>query len=478
MNGLDDLENNDTFRRNENECNLNGFNKKEKISGFAEAAMILSNYDNNYVDFDSNNEQKEYILPTEREDFYKFNNLINNKQSYLSSSINKNTNDDNNQINNIDNKNNEFYNNNNIINSNEDNNKFEFNNNQKGINNNDNNSYDTFSLNTNKNKNDIDIQMKSISSGNRISNKNNNIENEDFKINKFNYDNNKNNYNFEASSTEYITANKDNVFTQKKEIINNISKENIIDNECKIIYFGDCNSIQELKSPITIPILSLIPNNNTDSINSDQDILINLDLLIDIIKKYIISINDIENKIILPSDEDIYLLINGKIYSKITQTNIRLNDIEKKCDENNNFYYIIRYGFNLKQFPLLLENKDENLNYVTKPSIKDLLNPNNGYDLEKIENFEIYNKYGKIIFVDPIDLSGKIVINDIIKIKEGEIDLGDPRVDKLKAKVFLNFDFGDKLEGQFLENIKIYLKHKNSDFVKYENKVLEYNVNF
>ena len=486
MNRFDDLKNNDTFKRNENGSNLNDFNKKEKISGFAEAAMILSNYDNNYVDFNSNNEQKEYILPTEREDFFKFNNLINNKQSYLSSSINinKNANDNNNQINNIDN-NNEFSN---IINNNENNqinrydNKFELNNNQKGINNynNDNNSYESYSLNSNKNKNeiDIDIQMNSISSGNNMLNKNNNIEIEDFKNNKFNYDNNNNNYNFEASSTEYITANKNTVFTQKKEINNNINKENIIDNECKLIYFGDCNSIQELKSPITIPILSLIPNNNTDSVNSDQDILINLDLLIDIIKKNIISINDIENKIILPSDEDIYLLINGKIYSKITQTNIKLNDIEKKCDENNNFYYIIRYGFNLKQFPLLLENKDENLNYVTKPSIKDLLNPNNGYDLEKIENFEIYNKYGKIIFVDPIDLSGKIVINDIIKIKEGEIDLGDPRVDKLKAKVFLNFDFGDKLEGQYLENIKIFLKHKNSNFVKYENKVLEYNVNF
>jgi hypothetical protein len=29
-----------------------------------------------------------------------------------------------------------------------------------------------------------------------------------------------------------------------------------------------------------------------------------------------------------------------------------------------------------------------------------------------------------------------------------------------------------------LENIKIFLKHKNSEFVKYENRVLEYNVNF
>ena len=320
--------------------------------------------------------------------------------------------------------------------------------------------------------------MKSIFSGNRMSNNNNNIEIEDFKNNKLNYDNNKNNYNFESSSTEHITANKNTVFTQKKEIINNINKEFIVDNECKVIYSGDCNSIQELKSPIIIPILSLISNNNTDSENSDQDILINLDLLIDSIQKYIISIDDIENKLILPSEEDIFLLMNGKIYSKLTQSKIRLNDIEKTCDENNNHYYIIRYGFNLKQFPLLLENKNASLNYITKPSINDLLNPNNGYDLEKVENFEIYNKYGKIIFVDPIDLSGKIVINDIIKITEGEIDLGNPRVDKLKAKVFLNFDFGDKLEGQFLENIKIFLKHKNSNFVKYENKVLEYNVNF
>jgi len=494
INRFDDLENNDTYKRNENNSSLNEYNKKEKISGFAEAAKILSNYDNNYVDFNSDNEQKEYILPTEREEFFKFNNMINNnKQTYLYSSINKHRNDDSNQIINIDN-NNEFSN---IISNNEDNqisgynNKLEFNNNQKGIisYNNDNNSYESYSLNSNKNKNDIDIQMKSISTENRISNNNNNIEIEDFKnnkiniennnINQFNYENNKNNYNFEASSTtDYFTANKNNVFSQKKEINNNITKEKIDDNECKIIYFGDCNSIQELKSPITIPILSLISNNNTDSESSSQDIFINLDLLIDSINKYIISINGIENKIILPSDEDIFLLINGKIYSKLTQSNIRLNDIEKKYDENKNYYYIIRYGFNLKQFPLLLENKDANLNYVIKPSIKDLLNPNNGYDLTKIENFEIYNKYGKIIFVDPIDLSGKIVINDIIKIMEGEIDLGDPRVDKLKAKVFLNFDFGDKLEGQFLENIKIYLKHKNSDFVKYENKVLEYNVNF
>ena len=41
---------------------------------------------------------------------------------------------------------------------------------------------------------------------------------------------------------------------------------------------------------------------------------------------------------------------------------------------------------------------------------------------------------GKIIFLDPIDLSGKIIINDIIKINEGDIDLTHKRVDKLKVE--------------------------------------------
>ena len=115
---------------------------------------------------------------------------------------------------------------------------------------------------------------------------------------------------------------------------------------------------------------------------------------------------------------------------------------------------------------------------MTNPSITDLLNPENNYNLKKIENFEIWNKYGKIIFLEPIDLSGKIILNDIIKINKGEIDLSDKRVDKLKARVFLYYDFGDKLEGTFLDNIKYFLKTRNSNYVSYENQILEYTVNF
>jgi len=55
--------------------------KKPNMSGFAEASQILSNLDNNFVEFNTNiREPKEYILPTEKPDFYKFNNIISNKQ--------------------------------------------------------------------------------------------------------------------------------------------------------------------------------------------------------------------------------------------------------------------------------------------------------------------------------------------------------------------------------------------------------------
>ena len=280
--------------------------------------------------------------------------------------------------------------------------------------------------------------------------------------------------------------------TRKMQIINdnnnnadeNNNNSNILNKECKLIYSGECNNIPELKSPIVTKLSSLIMNfsllfnNNSKNIDLNQNIFIDFEIILDIIKKYLSSIDEIENKMILPSDEDIFLQINGKIYSKLTNVSIELKDIEKKSDENNNSYYYIHYSFKLRQYPLLLPEENIDNMYNIKPTMKELLDSNNKYDLKKIENFEISNKFGKIIFLDPIDLSGKAVINDIIKISDGDIDLSNSRVDKLKAKVFLNFDFGEKLEGKFLENIKEFLRHKNSNFVKYENKVLEYNANF
>jgi hypothetical protein len=478
LNNTDDDNNYALNNVNENyKYALNNYNKQEKKSGFAEAEMILSHLDNDYIDLNiDNNEKKEYILATERPDseFNKFHNLINNKNSYVSYdpfSSNKT------EIIKFDNRKLnfnhpiEFNNNNSIININE-----------KRIN----------GINTNNSANNLDNdseiknnEFKSII----ISNKSNKLS---FPFNNT-YLNNKDNIEELQFKEKEIKSNSNSPLnTRKIQIINdnnnnvdeNNNNSNILNKECKLIYSGECNNIPELKSPIVTKLSSLITNfsllfnNNSKNIDLNQNIFIDFEIILDIIKKYLSSIDDIENKMILPSDEDIFLQINGKIYSKLTNVSIELKNIEKKSDENNNSYYYIHYSFKLRQYPLLLPEENIDNMYNIKPTMKELLDSNNKYDLKKIENFEISNKFGKIIFLDPIDLSGKAVINDIIKISDGDIDLSNSRVDKLKAKVFLNFDFGEKLEGKFLENIKEFLRHKNSNFVKYENKVLEYNANF
>ena len=96
--------------------------------------------------------------------------------------------------------------------------------------------------------------------------------------------------------------------------------------------------------------------------------------------------------------EDIYLKLDGKIYSKLTTTEININQVDKYIDNEYNYYYIY-YGFKLKQYPLIINDiNDIEHKYITNPKLEDILNPVNNYDLKKIENFQIWNKYGKIIF--------------------------------------------------------------------------------
>ena len=386
----------------------NNFNKKGRLSGFAEASIILSNFDNNYVDFNiNNNEQKEYILPTEKPEF-KFNNNLsnNNKQSYNYSAYTNN---------------NENYE----------------------------NKFNDKIMNNNNHIQDMDLVSNNTQSL---------IENGNYEINDINQ-NDDINKNYMINNNNNFYEN-DNINEDIISLNNNNSKEkeNILDQECKLIYIGESNLIPELKIPIIIPISSLILN----------ETLLNFDFLIETIKKNILSIDDIENKIKLPSDEEIYIKLNGKIFSKLTSTEIYLNQIEKNFDN-----FEILYGFKIQKYPLITDNE-----YTTKPKLDEILNPEKNFNIKKIQNFEVSNKFGKIIFLDPIDLSGKIIINEIIKINEGEIDVSHSRVDKLKAKAFLFYDFGDKLEGTFLDNIKYFLKNRNSNFIKYENKILEYSINF
>ena len=407
---------NNYINKKENKNKLKNKNSNE----FTEVSNLLSNFYDNYVDFScSNNDTREFILPTEKPEF---NNHISDKNSYNSPSFNNNEESKNN-----------IYNNNIVID-----NGFVNNNKESyfinGFNQPNNNMIDKESS-----KNDYLINNNII---NTNSNKTDKICSDQFNGN-------------------IMLTNNDNI-----DIENNIQKVDF-QNECRLLYLGNSKNITELKTPIIVQLSSLIIN---------QENTLNFDLLLDIIIKNILSIEDIENRIILPQKEDIYLNINGQLYSKLTNTEISIDKIEKNNDEKNNYYYIY-YGFELRSYPLL-ENNDIDNKYMTNPSITDLLNPENNYNLKKIENFEIWNKYGKIIFLEPIDLSGKIILNDIIKINKGEIDLSDKRVDKLKARVFLYYDFGDKLEGTFLDNIKYFLKTRNSNYVSYENQVLEYTVNF
>ena len=424
------LENNITSKKGNNKKNMN----KGNISGFAEASKILSNFDNNYVDFSFNKQEpKEYILPTEKHEFSKVNNVNSNKQSYRSSSFNKN-----------------MYN-------------FRFNERNNNI-----NIYNQYMNNQDQSprlmNNDYNNQIFDI----------NNIENIEESKND-NIFNNNNLINTISNKTTKINTDEvnRNLVILEEDINNeNIIKNEIIENECKLIFIGDAGNINELRTPILIQFSSIILNNEN---------ILNFDLILDIITKNILSIEDIENKIKIPNKEDIYLKIDGKLYSKLTNTLININSVDKNTDEKNGNYYYIYYGFKLKQYPLLLNDIDEIDNkYMTNPKIEEILNPENNYDLKRINNFEIWNKYGKIIFVEPIDLSGKIIINDIIKINNGNIDLEHERVDKLKARAFLNYDFGEKLEGTFLENVKYILKTNKGTYVNYDNdnKILEYTINF
>ena len=415
--------------KNENLKNNNYKNNKGKISGFTEASKILSNFDDDYVDFNLNNkEPKEFILPTEKNNFVKFNNnMMNNRQSYMSPSVNFKYN---------------IYNNNNNTNLDMDLNSINSNNYYHAS-----NGYNYQNNNINVFENKDSVKNENLIKNNIINNTNSN------KTTKINTD---------EINRNLIIMEENNNKEEEEE------KNDINQNECKLIYLGESGNIEELKIPIIIQFSSLIlPNEN----------LLNFDSIIDIIIKNIKSIENIQDKILLPKKEDIYLKLDGKIYSKLTTTEININQVDKYVDNENNYYYIY-YGFKLKQYPLLINDINDLGNiYITNPKLEDILNPSNNYNLKKIENFQIWNKYGKIIFLDPIDLSGKIIINDIIKINEGDIDLTHKRVDKLKARAFLYYDFGDKLEGTFLENIKYMLKNDKGNFVKYENKILEYTIN-
>ena len=295
---------------------INDF-RKEKISGFAEASRILDHLDNHFVDFSSINNGQKHNLPKIKNDFesFKFNNKINNKRFNKHFSFEKNINRFDNNINKSG-----------IINHNIDENPMNDENNN---------------ININHMKNNVNIDDNI---GKNIIKKNNYMNPLPDKYNYSNKEKDKevnlnqrkeNDFNdikdISNSNSNFST----NFMTKKRKIINNIHS---LDIECKILYKGECNTIPELKIPIPLKLSSLIMKssplfdnkNNKIQINNENNISIDIEILIQQIKNRILSINDRENKIVLPSDEDFYFQINGKIYSKLTNTNIYINNIEKR----------------------------------------------------------------------------------------------------------------------------------------------------
>ena len=259
-------------------------------------------------------------------------------------------------------------------------------------------------------------------------------------------------------------------------IINNNKTSNIISDNSKFVNFYRPQNINN-DFEINIKLIylgeyELIKNKNfnlhkfpTNFDNQNKEYYIPLDLILKTIIEKISEIENISDKIILPTLNDITIVTNARTFSKTTnQEKIYLKNFEKSDDNS----YLIKYTFPLKKYPLI------DPNYKIKPNIDEILKG----DVSHVKNFEISNEFGKVVFHDDIDLSGPIKINDIILIKNEEVDLNHPRVNKLRSTVFLKFEIEDEyMQGQFLENVKEFLKNNNGNFIKFENNVLIYGVN-
>ena len=174
-----------------------------------------------------------------------------------------------------------------------------------------------------------------------------------------------------------------NVFNIKNENENKINyqltNENLInklfDLELKILYNGTLNEFPKLKFPITIDFSSLILN--SDSLLSDirknikpndLSIIVDLGMILKEIRNYIISIEEIENNIVLPKDEDIILEINGAKYINSLFANIEIDEINRQINKNNDSFFNIYYSFEIKQYPLITF-----IHFVRKCCIKQII---------------------------------------------------------------------------------------------------------
>ena len=317
--------------------------------------------------------------------------------------------------------------------------------------------------NQNINKYDNEQNINTSSKQNEVSREynNNDLYNNVYSIT-FNGNDNKIQEDENLFNNEFHGNNNKTSNSSNSKFVNSFSfcPQNINNNfdvNLKFVYLGEYELIKN-KNPI-------IHKFTTNFDYQNNEYFISLDLILKTIKEKISEIGNISKKIILPSLNDIIIITNTRTFSKTTnQEKIYLKYFQKNDDN----FYLVNYTFPLKKYPLI------DANYEIKPNIDEILKG----DVNHVKNFEISNEFGKVVFHDDVDLSGPIKINDIILIKNEEVDLNHPRVNKLRATVFLKFEIDDKyFQGQFLENVKEFLKSNKGNYIKFENNILIYGVN-
>ena len=125
-----------------------------------------------------------------------------------------------------------------------------------------------------------------------------------------------------------------------------------------------------------------------------------------------------------------------------------------------------------KLVPLELVPKLTKAGYKCNPSILELSRKTEE-ELKKVEGFRIYNKYGEVEFMEPINLLG-LNLDEQVTIEPNAIDTGDKLDYNSKFKLY-NFIVPE--EG--LNKYKTDLKKYGGNFLEYKNNeiVWEYNKN-
>ena len=241
------------------------------------------------------------------------------------------------------------------------------------------------------------------------------------------------------------------------------------------IYTNNNDELNEIDNINTNNNIEMFFKNNKrnkrSNLNSNK-ILINSISSID--NDFIINATTKSNKTVNIVKDSSYLG-NNEINKEVK--NFEIHNSSNEISEDSQ---IINKSFTLDDYKPKL-NKKSNLN--TKPKLEELVNLTKK-ELENLNNFIVYNNYGKIEFLEPVDLT-YITIDDIISIDELNIRLYNsdyytnniPSVgEKLnvisKVTIFgveppSNIISNEELQNMFLEDIKLNLINSNAKFIGY-----------